>query len=373
MLIQLNIFLSLAISFTIVFFIIPKIIKVSKIKKLFDVPNHRSAAKQVVPTLGGISIFAGFTISMILASNSFNIDELKYMFAGIVTMFFVGLKDDIIGLAARKKFVIQIVMAFYLVMLGNYRITDLHGILGVQEIGYIAGTILSVIAIVGIINAVNLIDGIDGLASGICLLISLVYGIWFLEAGDYIYALTCFSLTGTLIAFILYNVFGTANKIFMGDTGSLILGTIVALLTIRFNEFIPLTNNMSQGLPAISLAIIIVPVVDTVRVMIIRLLHRKSPFSPDMNHIHHQLLRLTGNHLYSSLIIIALNAVIILLSFSLIDTLGNNNLFFLLIVSGFILASIPFWILKYQNKKSVEERENKSIFAFSVFLKKLKD
>ena len=174
MLIQLNIFLSLAISFTIVFFVIPKIIKVSKFKNLFDVPNHRSAAKQIVPTLGGISIFAGFIISLILASNSLNINELKYMFAGVIAMFFIGLKDDIIGLSAKKKLIIQIAMAFYLVILGNYRITNLHGLLGIQEINFITGTILSVFAIVGIINAVNLIDGIDGLASGIGILISTV-------------------------------------------------------------------------------------------------------------------------------------------------------------------------------------------------------
>ena len=373
MLIQINIFLSLAISFTIVFFVIPKIIKVSKIKHLFDVPNHRSAAKHLVPTLGGISIFAGFFISIIIASNSFNIDELKYMLAGIIAMFFIGLKDDIIGLSAKNKLIVQIAMALYLVILGHYRITNLHGILGVQEISYLAGTVLSMIAIVGIINAVNLIDGIDGLASGIGLLISLVYGFWFLDAGDYIYALTCFSLTGTLIAFFLYNVFGSTNKIFMGDTGSLILGTIVALLTIHFNEFIPLTKNAAQGLPAISLAIIIVPVIDTIRVFAIRLSQKKSPFSPDMNHIHHQLLRLTGNHLYASLIIISVNAFFILISFSLIDTLEENSLFFLLLVSGFILAGIPSWILKFQSKNYTQQQESKSIYALSIFQKKLKE
>lgn len=373
MLIQLNIFLSLAISFTIVFFIIPKIIKVSRIKKLFDIPNHRSATKHIVPTLGGIGIFAGIIISVIISSNSFNIDELKYMLAGIITMFFIGMKDDIIGLAARKKFLVQLLAALYLVILGNYRITNLHGILGIQEISYFTGVILSVIAIVGIINSINLIDGIDGLASGICLLISIVYGSWFLEAGDYTYALTCFSLTGALIAFIIYNVFGTTNKIFMGDTGSLILGIIVALLTIHFNEFNPILKNVSHGLPAISFAIIIIPIIDTIRVMAIRLSQRKSPFSPDMNHIHHQLLRLTGNHLYTSLIIISVNVVIIFLSFSLIDTLGNNILFFLLLGSGFLLAGIPAWILRYNSKNSVEIPQNKSIFAFSVFMKKLKE
>jgi len=367
--IQFNVFLSLAISFTIVYFVIPKIIKVSRIKKLFDVPNHRSASQKVVPTLGGISILAGFTISLIISSNNFNIDELKHLIAGILIMFVIGLKDDIIGLSAKKKFIIEMVMAFYLIILGHYRITNLHGIFGFNEIGYIGGVILSLVAIVGIINAINLIDGIDGLASGVCLLISVVYGTFFLRTGDFIYALTCFSLCGSLIAFFLYNVFGSSNKIFMGDTGSLILGTIVAILTIHFNEPVP-ANPAYQGLPAISLAIVIVPVIDTLRIFVIRMMQKKSPFSPDMNHIHHNLLRLTGNHLYASLIIIGTNALIILFAFFTIDTLGNNYLFMLLLILGFMLANIPAWIIKAQNKRVIAVGESKSFFALSIFQKK---
>lgn len=360
MLIYLDLFLSFALSFTIAFFLIPKIIQVSIAKKLFDEPNHRSATKHVVPTLGGIAIFAGFRIAQVISLNDFDVNQLKYVSISVIAMLFVGLMDDLVGLPARSKFIIQLVMAIYLVILGHYRITNFHGILGIHEISFITGTIFSVIAIVGIINAVNLIDGIDGLASGIGILVSLVYGIWFFQGGDLIYAFTCFSLVGSLIAFSLYNVFGTTNKIFMGDTGSLILGTIFAILTIHFNEF----NSGgigSHGLPAISLAIIIVPVVDTTRIFVIRLWQGKSPFSPDMNHIHHQILRLTGNHLYSSLIIIAVNAMFIMLSFSLIDVLGNNYLFFILLVLGFILAGIPTLILKKQNKNAEKKPHHKSI------------
>lgn len=372
MLLQFTVFLSLSLSFTIVSFVIPKIIRVSRIRHLFDVPNHRSAATQVTPTLGGIAIFAGFTVSLILASTNYNLDELKYMFGGVIAMLLIGIKDDLIGISAKNKFLIQFVMAIYLVLLGHYRITNLHGILGINEIGYISGSILSVVAIVGIINSVNLIDGIDGLASGVGLLISMVYGFWFLNAGDYLYALTSFSLAGSLMAFFLYNVFGRTNKIFMGDTGSLILGTIVAVLTIHFNRMIPVTIHSLRGLPAISLAIIIVPVIDTLRVVVIRLAQKKSPFSPDMNHIHHKLLQLTNSHLYSSLIIIGVNGLIVLLAFSLINRIGNNNLFFMLIASGFALAYLPVLILKQKKKYNAEVREKNAVFALSVTLKKLK-
>ena len=370
MLLHLNIFFSLLISFSIVYFMIPIIIKIARMKNLVDVPNHRSAAKQIVPTLGGIAIYTGFRISQIISLDSYNVNELRYMSLAVLVMFIVGLKDDIVGVSARSKLAIQVAMAFYLVYFGNYYFTNLHGIFGIYQIDYVVGTLLSIIAIVGIINSINLIDGIDGLSSGIGILISVVFGILFLNNGDYIYAMTCFCLTGSLIAFFLYNVFGSSNKIFMGDTGSLILGTIVALLVIHFNEFTSAQNQNSVGLPAISLAIIIVPVIDTIRIFAIRLSQGKSPFTPDMNHIHHQMLRLTGNHLHSSLIIIAANALIIFLAFSLIDTIGNNNLFFLLLISGFILAAIPYWILKFKSRRSAEQSENKSIFAFFTFLKK---
>ena len=372
--IQINIFLSLAISFSIAYFIIPKIIKVSKIKKLFDVPNHRSAAKHIVPTLGGIAIFAGFRLSQVIALNNFDTNELKYLSAGVLVMFLIGLKDDIIGISAKAKLIVQLLVAVYLVTLGNYQITNLHGIMGIHEIEYFTGIFLSVFVIVGIINSLNLIDGIDGLSSGIGIVISAVFGLLFLTAGDYIYALTCFSLTGSLIAFFLYNVFGHANKIFMGDTGSLILGVIVAANTIHFIEFTPLSNTATLGSSAIALSIIIVPVIDTLRVFMIRISQKRSPFLPDMNHIHHNLLKLTGgHHLAASSIIIAANAMIIVLSFILIEEIGNNLLFMLLLVLGFILASIPAYMLKWQGKNApVEEKESKSIYALSIFTKKEK-
>jgi UDP-N-acetylmuramyl pentapeptide phosphotransferase/UDP-N-acetylglucosamine-1-phosphate transferase len=369
---KLDIFLSLAISFTIVFFVIPKIIKVSFLKNIFDTPNHRSASKRATPSLGGIAIFAGFIIATFVASNNLNVDGLKYLFVGCTAMFVVGLKDDIIGFAARKKFFIQFIVAFYLVFLGHFRITNFHGVAGIYEVGSTLGSIVSVIAIVGIINAVNLIDGIDGLASGITILISVVYGVILLNAGDVVYALMCFSLVGSLIAFFLYNVFGHSNKIFMGDTGSLILGTVIAILTIHFNEINVNSDSIYFGAPAISFAIIIVPVIDTLRVFAIRLYQGKSPFTPDMNHIHHKLLRLTNSHLISSLIIISTNALIIWLAFVSIEWLGNAVLFYSLLILGFILASIPSLILKFYRKEE-KERQLKALFTFFLFQNKKQD
>jgi hypothetical protein len=161
----------------------------------------------------------------------------------------------------------------------------------------------------------------------------------------------------------------------MGDTGSLIIGTIIAILTFQFNKFDSSSTIFINELPAISIAIIIVPVVDTTRIFVIRLLQRRSPFSPDNNHIHHNLLKLNGdNHLITSLTIIAINGLIILFSFLFIDQLGNNLMFFLLLFIGFLLASIPSTIIRWQESDvSKNKNEKKSIFAFAAFLKRLKD
>lgn len=369
MLSDLIIFLSLSISFTIAFFMIPKIVEVARIKYLFDIPNSRSASKQVVPRLGGIAILVGFLLGFIFSSGNLIISPVKYLLAAMFIMFLIGLKDDLIGLSAKKKLYFQIAVAGLLVFLGSYRITDLHGIFGLNEINFISGALLSIISIVGLINAINLTDGIDGLAGGIGLLASIVYGYLFMRCDDYVYALLCLSLAGSLIAFLIYNIFGKTNKIFMGDSGSLILGTILAILTIHFNESDLISNQSFSDAPAISLAIIIVPVIDTIRVFAIRLSQGKSPFSPDMNHIHHHLLRMTKNHLNSSLIILVVNGLIILFAFSFIDLLGNAWLFFILLFLGFFLASVPARINRLKDEWNDSNAEGKSIFALFFFNK----
>ena len=353
---RLYLLLSFSISFLVVLFAIPKIILVAKTKKLFDVPNERSAnQKKVIPNLGGIAIFSGFFISAIISLEGFEIKKIVSLLLGSLIMFLIGLKDDTIGLTAKKKLFGQIFVALYLVMVSDFRFTNLHGLLGIHEINYISSVILTTIAIIGLINAFNLIDGIDGLAAGIGTLISAVYGIIFLHFGQMEYAVLSFSVTGSLVAFFFYNVFGKTNKIFMGDTGSLTLGVIFAVLTIWFNE-IDISKNADNSLwtlPAISLAIMIVPVVDSIRVFTIRILQRRSPFSPDMNHIHHQLIKITNNHLHATLIMVLSNLILIYLSLGLIDVLGNNVLFLFILTLGFVIAYIPVLI----NRNKIAEIE----------------
>ncbi|MDP2338069.1 MAG: MraY family glycosyltransferase [Bacteroidota bacterium] len=341
---SLYLLLSFAISFAVVFFAVPKIILVSNEKKLFDVPTHRSAnQKHIIPNLGGIAIFSGIFISVLITLTGFDINKIDCLLLSSLIMFLMGLKDDTIGLSAKKKLIGQVFVAIFLVTVCQVRFTSLHGILGIYEINYASSLVISVITMIGIINAFNLIDGIDGLSTGIGTVISSVYGILFLYFGQLEYAILSFSITGSLVAFFFFNVFGTKNKIFMGDTGSLTLGVMFAILTIWYNEIIPAnnSNNLIWTSPAISLAIMIVPVIDTIRVFTVRISQKRSPFAPDMNHIHHQLIKINKNHLHASIILILGNLIFIAMAFGFIDILGNNILFFSLLILGFSVASIP--------------------------------
>lgn len=353
------ILLSVIIGFAIVSYTIPKIIFICREKKLFDVPNERSASRVITPSLGGVAIFAGFFISLIITLTYLDIQPITCLLLGTLVMFLTGLKDDLIGLSPRKKLIFQILTALYLIFLGGVSITNLHGILGFYEINTVFGSLLSLLLIVGIINAYNLIDGIDGLAAGVGILISIVFGALFTLAGHGEYAIVAFSLTGSLIAFFFFNVFGKENKIFMGDTGSLTLGIIFAFLTIKFINLPVLGQQQLFGSPAVALAIMIIPIVDTIRVMTIRMAQKKSPFSPDMNHIHHHLLRLTNyNHLHASLIIIVSNLAFITFACGFVYLLGNNLLFLLLVVSGFSVAYIPVWINKQNEAANLDKEES---------------
>lgn len=359
--IQLYILLSLTIGFVIVTYAIPRIIFISNQKKLFDVPNERSAAKKITPTLGGIGIFAGFYLSLSITLNNSNNQNLSCLMLASLVMFMVGLKDDLIGLSARRKFAFQLMIAIYLIFMSGLRITRLHGVMGVDELDTFSSSLITMFAIVGIVNAYNLIDGIDGLASGIGIVISIAFGSLFIRAGHLEYAIVAFSLTGSLVAFFFFNVFGRTNKIFMGDTGSLTLGVIFAFLTIKYLG-LPDGPRHIIGSPAIALAVMIVPVIDTIRVMGIRIAQGRSPFSPDMNHIHHQLLRLNGgNHLHSSLIIIVANLTFIILAVSFAELISRNLMFFIILAAGFATAYIPVLANKRNESRKQEHEHGKVI------------
>lgn len=335
----------------LVFITVPPIVRVAGAKNLFDETGGRKVHRQAVPVAGGVAIFIAFTVSTIISTNGYDIDSLKYILAAIIILFFTGLKDDILVIAPSTKFLIQLVAALLVIILGNIRITHFQLVFRIQEIGYPFSLFITLLLIMGIVNAYNFIDGIDGLASGLGLMSSAVFGSWFCIAGDAPYAIMSFALCGSLAGYFYFNVFGKKNKLFMGDAGSLIIGLISAVLVVRFVE---MNRDQTapfalQGSPAVAFAILLVPLVDLTRVFFLRISRGKSPFYADNNHIHHRLLRLIRSHFRISLLIVAVNSAVIALSF-LFSRLGmpvNLHLLVLLLL-GIVLSLTP--VLLYGRK-----------------------
>ncbi len=312
-----NILLSGGLAFLITFFSIPVIIEVAKDKKLFDEPDERKVHKTVIPTLGGLGIFAGFIVASLLGAPAAMPPVFQYFVAALMVIFFLGIKDDILILSASKKFIGQLVAAGIIIKFGGIHISDMHGFLGIHTIPHTVSVLLTLFTIVVITNSFNLIDGVDGLAGSLGLLTSSIFGVYFFATGQYIYAVMAFSLVGSLVGFLIYNF--SPAKIFMGDTGSLLIGMLNSIFVIKFIEIAanPQLGLPLESAPAIGFAILIVPLFDTLRVVTIRVMSRRSPFSPDRNHIHHFLLELGMSHRVITYTCLAGNIAFIALAYFL--------------------------------------------------------
>jgi len=348
--------LSLLVAFIITYAAIPSIITVSRLKNLSDEPDERRVHKVSVPTLGGVAIFAGLMVSILIFSDFSDFYSLKYLLAGVIIMFFVGIKDDILMIAAGTKFMLQILAASIVVILGNIQITNFHGFFGIHEIPMLIGIPISIFAILIIINAFNFIDGIDGFSGTIGIVIVSTFGIWFYLVGDYSYTIVCGAMIGGLTAFLRFNLFSVDNKIFMGDTGTLILGLIISVLAIHFSEKnieLPYSNPYHiLPAPAVALGILIVPLFDLMRIIYIRLIIRKPIFLPDKRHIHHIFLELGFSHKKTVAIIATANILFIILIFWLSDFVTIRRLILIILILGSVLSSIPKIILERRNKKN---------------------
>jgi UDP-N-acetylmuramyl pentapeptide phosphotransferase/UDP-N-acetylglucosamine-1-phosphate transferase len=337
--------LAFVFSFAITFISIPSIIQVAKVKHLFDEPDKRKLHKSVVPTLGGLAIFAGITIATFLFCDVAKFPHLQYIFAAMIILFFLGIKDDIIILSATTKFIAQFIAAGIIVWIGDIRLTTFGGVFNIQNIPYEASLVFSILTVVLIINSFNLIDGIDGLAGTISFIVISAYAAWFYNVGESAAQLFTFSLAvmGALLAFLRYNI--TPAKIFMGDTGSLLMGTIVAVLTIEFineNHTAPNLHRLHSA-PVLAFGIMIIPIYDLLRVFIVRIIRKKSPFHPDKIHVHHKLLGLGMNHLQATSTLAIVNILFIVFIFFF----QNYNIT-LLMIAIIILASsltILLWFL----------------------------
>lgn len=356
-------------SFFVVLLSTPSLIKVAILKRLFDAPGDtRKLHTRMIPTIGGIIIFAGtvFSYSLWFPSQKmhdsiqlFNaMNDYKFIVSTLLVMFFVGVKDDIIGTAPVKKLVAHVLVGMVLVLMADIRIVSMHGIFGVDVLPFWASVFLSLFTYIVVVNAFNLIDGVDGLAGGVGFIASSAFGAWFAFAGDYAMAALAIALSGSLFGFLFFNF--SPAKIFMGDSGSLTIGLIISILAIRLigydvtaihNEFV---LNISK--PIFAMAVLVYPLIDTLRIFIYRAVQGVSPFSADRNHLHHRLIDIGCSHKKTVLIIYSVNIFIIGLTLLLSGT-GLNPNYSLIIVAltALFIAQIPFFIKKKKNRAPNEK------------------
>jgi UDP-GlcNAc:undecaprenyl-phosphate/decaprenyl-phosphate GlcNAc-1-phosphate transferase len=336
-----NILLSGALAFLITYFAIPIIIQVARQKKMFDEPDERKVHKMVIPTLGGLGIFAGFILATLLGAPTGSF-QLQYFAAAAIVIFFLGIKDDILVLSPAKKFIGQLVAAGIVIKFGGVQITHMHGFLGLGPIPHFASIILTLFTVTVIINSFNLIDGVDGLAGSLGLLTSFVFGAYFFYVGEIMFAVMAFSLVGSLIGFLMYNF--SPAKIFMGDTGSLLIGLLNSIMVVKFINIAGGTENNLHldAAPAIGFAILIVPLFDTLRVFGLRILDKRSPFSPDRTHVHHFLLDIGFSHRMVTILCVSANIAFIGMAY-LLSGMGTTIVVGILLLTSFLLISFIYY------------------------------
>jgi UDP-GlcNAc:undecaprenyl-phosphate/decaprenyl-phosphate GlcNAc-1-phosphate transferase len=349
----------IAFSTAITLLAIPSILHVARERHLYDdLGSFRKQHDHGIPRLGGVAIFVSFTITSLLFGFADKSLPTNYILGACIIIFAMGMKDDLTGVNSSTKFLLQFVVGAILVVLGNIRITSLYGIFGVNELPYIVSVILSILIITLVVNAFNLIDGIDGLASATAIVANCTFGGLFIYMHQYQLALVSLALVGAVAGFLKYNL--SPAKIFMGDTGSLLLGLISAVMAIKFIELNKLPGIKIEAIysaPALALAILIGPIFDTLRVFTIRIASGKSPFDADRNHMHHRILALGFTHIQTTLILTGFNLASIAIVL-LFGNIGNSTL----IMLTFLVSMLFNWLVTYLVRS--KERESLALRNF---------
>lgn len=340
---------ALALAFAYIFSvrIYPVIIYLSRVKNLMDVPGERSMHTNKTPTLGGIGLFITFSLGILMAGVLTDLDleslhRILTLVAAVIILLFIGLKDDLLVISPRKKFMAQLLATGLVVVASDVRILSMDGIFGLGMLPYWVSVMFTVFVFILIINAFNLIDGIDGLAGGVAVLVCGFLGVFFAINNMDLMAIACFLLIGALIGFLGYNL-SDRRKLFMGDSGSMFTGFLLAYFTVAFlnisasgNLEVPIANA-----PVMAIAVLSYPMIDTLRVFIVRMRQGRSPFVADSNHIHHRYLALGASHKMASLAIVTTNFVVMLLALLLQTTYIHFGLFCCVVI-GTALYLIPF-------------------------------
>ncbi len=351
---------------------IPVIIKISELKSLMEKPGERRSHTTPTPTFGGIAIYAAILIAYFLWPSIDQVDIFRtnLSIAGMTILFFIGIKDDLVGIDPNKKILFQVLAAMILIFFGDLRVDYLYGILGFHHIEEVISILLTCFIFIALTNAINLIDGIDGLAGGIATIASATFGGWFLMTNHFTMACLAFTLAGALVGFLRFN-FSKTSKIFMGNTGSLIIGFMLAFFAVRFvnlNASFRYDPTAFFNAPIIAIVILIIPIFDTLRVFLVRILAGRSPFSADRNHMHHILLDNGLSHIEATSVLCSISLANTVLFFLLHRNVSNTTSLliligifgFYMIVSFLLKMRIMYVSTHPRRRKAVLRRELQS-------------
>ena len=303
------------IALLLVGWIHPRLVKIALLKNIVDNPDARKLQRTPVPVLGGVAVFFGVVIAIGCMSSVVDCSGLPVVIMAMMAMLYTGTMDDILSLSPGLRFVIEIVVVLLLIFVGGYCIDDFHGLWNIGRFSYWYAVPLTVVAAVGIINAINLVDGVNGLSSGYCIMACLIFGTLFFLAGEAPMTILAAVSVGALIPFFLHNVFGKTSKMFIGDGGTLVMGVVMSVFVIEIlqnGSRAAAYVDPNVGLVPFTLAVLSVPVFDTLRVMSTRILKGTSPFRPDKTHLHHMFIDLGCSHVATTLAILGVNMFVVL-------------------------------------------------------------
>ena len=349
-------FIAMCAALVVVILVHPKVIAFAKKHNIVDNPDARKLQRVPVPVMGGVAVYFGLAIGLCVAGLFMNIISMLPMFLAISIMLGVGVADDVSGLSPKLRFLIEIAITLLLMFWTKVALNDFQGLWGITAVPLWASIPLTVVAVVGIINAINLVDGVDGLSSGYCVMASTAFAVLFYHSGDYLMILLCLLSIGAMLPFFFHNVFGKKSKMFIGDGGSLMMGVVMStFVAVAITSGGSCEKLVAEGVGIVpfTLAVMCVPVFDTVRVMTMRILRRTSPFNPDKTHLHHLFIELGYSHLGTTLSELLLNIVVIMAWFVAYKLGASVDVqFYVVMITGLLLTAGLYKFLRIQMSKN---------------------
>lgn len=329
--------------------------RISVLKNIVDNPEERKLQKYPVPVLGGIAVFFGIIVSLVTSQVFFSSASLFSLLGIMVIMLYIGTMDDILSLSPGIRFFIEIIIVLLLIYGNDCSINNFHGLWGIWKIPSYIAVPLTVFACVGIVNAINMIDGVDGLMSMYGITTSILFGAVFYKSGEVDMAAMAMIAAGAMIPFFMHNVFGKKSKMFLGDGGALMIGIMMSVFVIYILRDESLCSQAvcsNFGLVPFTLAVLSIPVFDTLRVMTRRILHGTSPFLPDKKHLHHMFIGLGFSHFGTAFSIVFLNLVNVLIWWISFKLGASVNLQLIVVIvmglfNTFVVYKIMYWVKKY--------------------------